>query len=272
MQIDLIDTPVADLGESPVWHAASNSVYWADLLTPTIFRYDTLSAECQQWPMPARLGCIALRDDQHLFAAMGDGVYLIPLATMQPEKLVSVIPDGYRMNDGKVDAKGRFWFGSVGPDPHQPDGKFYCMDVDGRVRQVAEGYHIPNGIGWSLDQTTMYHCDSLGRTIFCYDFDLDQGQLSNRRILYRETSESEPDGMAVDAQGRLWVAHWNGWRIDVMLPNGDKEKTIDMPVQRPTSCAFNSDFSQLYVTSCSKGDPGESRLPLASGQLFCLCF
>lgn len=270
MKIEQLPVPLAQLGESPVWHDEQQCLYWADLLTPTVYRFDPQTQHTEQWPMPAQMGCIARRDEHSLWAAMGDGVYVIQLVDMQAEQVASVIEPGYRMNDGRCDAKGRFWFGSVAPDPHQPNGSFYCMDVDGSVHRVADGYHIPNGIGWNADSTEMYHCDSLGRVIYRYAFDLERGEVSDREIIYRELTDSEPDGMAVDPQGRLWVAHWNGKRLDCLSSHGECLKSVAMPVQRPTSCAFNSDFSMLYITSCSQGDKAEIALTTPSGAVFAL--
>lgn len=268
MGITELSVPLAQLGESPVWHSSKNTVYWADLLTPVVHSYDCTAGEHQSWEMPARIGCIALRDERSLWLAMGDGVYTCQLSDMQPKQVAKILQSGFRMNDGKCDVKGRFWFGSVGPDPHQAVGEFYCMDLDGSVRVVADKYHIPNGIGWSLDQTVMYHCDSLGRTIYRYDFDIEKGEISNRHVFYKEQSDSEPDGMAVDQCGNLWVAQWNGWRLDCFSPQGNKLRSIDMPVQRPTSCAFNDDFSTLFITSCSQADAGEKVLSAPSGGVF----
>ncbi len=262
--------PLAQLGESPIWKADEQCLYWADLLSLIVHRYEPQTQRHQQWDMPARIGCIALRDEQSLWAAMGDGVYVITLPDMQAEQVASVIEPGFRLNDGRCDARGRFWFGSVASDPNEPKGCFYCMDVDGSVRQMADGYHIPNGIGWNADNTEMYHCDSLGRVIYRYAFDLEAGEISDRQVIYREQSDSEPDGMAVDQQGRLWVAHWNGQRLDCLTANGECLKSFAMPVQRPTSCAFNSDFTTLYITSCSQGDAGEVALEPPAGAVFSL--
>lgn len=270
MKIEQLPVPLAQLGESPVWHEEQQCLFWADLLTPSVYRYDPKTQHGQQWQMPARIGCIARRDEDSLWAAMGDGVYVITLSDMHAEQVASVIEPGFRMNDGRCDASGRFWFGSVAPDPHQPNGSFYCMDLDGSVHRVADDYHIPNGIGWSADNTEMYHCDSLGRVIYRYAYDLQSGVATNRDIIYREPSDSEPDGMAVDPQGRLWVAHWNGQRLDCLQADGQRIKSFPMPIQRPTSCAFNSDFSILYVTSCSQADLTEVALAPPAGAVFAL--
>ena len=142
------------------------------------------------------------------------------------------------------------------------------METNGTVRLMADGYHIPNGIGWSLDQKTLYHCDSLGRCIYRYRFDLQRGEISERERWYTERSDSEPDGMAVDSQGQLWVAQWNGWRLECFDQQANIVRSIEMPVQRPTSCAFNADYSTLYVSSCSRGDSVEERLVAPAGGLF----
>ncbi len=272
MQIQSLSPVVSMLGESPVWHTQQQSLYWVDIFKPSVHRLHIDTQQHQEWPLPETVGCIALRDDRSLWAAMGDGVSILHLPDMRIEKVVSVIDTdaGFRMNDGKCDAKGRFWFGSVGPNLPEPEGSFYCLDLDGKVSKKADGYVIPNGIGWSADQKTMYHNDSLGRGIYKYRFDLEAGTIDQRETFYTKSSESEPDGMAIDQQGNLWVAQWNGFRIDVFNPAGKIIKVVDMPMQRPTSCAFDESYQRLFVTSCSQVDGSEEKLAEPSGQVHVL--
>ncbi|MDF1796942.1 MAG: SMP-30/gluconolactonase/LRE family protein [Coxiellaceae bacterium] len=270
MQLQSLSPVTSLLGESPIWHSAQQCLFWVDIIKPSVHRFDPVTQQHHEWPMPEVIGCIGYRDDNSLWAAMGDGISILHLPDMRVEVVAHVIDmnGSCRMNDGKSDAKGRFWFGSISADLNQPLGEFFCIDVDGTVTKQADGYFIPNGIGWSLDQQYMYHNDSYGRTIYRYRFDLEAGKISQREIFYEEESDSEPDGAAVDRQGNLWVAQWNGARLDCFSPAGEIIQTIKMPMQRPTSCAFNDDFSQLYVTSCSQGSADEEPLSAPAGEVF----
>jgi len=135
------------------------------------------------------------------------------------------------------------------------------------------GFVCSNGLGWSPDDRTMYFTDSMVRTIWAYEFDLKLGELGKRRIFAcLPEHDGVPDGLAVDAQGFVWSAIWDGWRLMRFAPGGTVDREVRVPVQRPTSCAFGgSSLTTLYVTS-ARLDLGKSALqrgPLA-GALFAL--
>jgi sugar lactone lactonase YvrE len=158
-----------------------------------------------------------------------------------------------RLNDGKCDAKGRFWVGSMSDEPNA--ASLYRCDPDGQVRVMETGLTISNGIGWSPDGNTFYLTDSPKKVIYAYDFDLTGGRLSERRVLVDLGDESvEPDGLTVDIDGRLWSALWNGWAVACFDAAGRELERIRLPVQRPTSPTFGGDtLADLYVTSASVG-------------------
>ncbi len=174
-----------------------------------------------------------------------------------------------RFNDGAVDRAGRFW---VGTASEKPENALYCLDVDGSVQVAETSCVISNGIGWSPDSTTMYYSDSGGSGIvYAYNFDLASGALRNRRTFLTPTGTSAvADGLTVDSEGCLWIAFWDGWRVERRAPDGSLLTTIDMPVQRPTSCIFGGpDLTDLYVTSAGV-DCDRTKQPQA-GDLFRLC-
>lgn len=157
-----------------------------------------------------------------------------------------------RFNDGRVDCQGRLWAGTLGEDS---SSCLYRLDPDGTVHIMESGITISNGIGWSPDDKTMYYTDSPLRLIYKYDFDSPSGEISNRREFIRiPADEGFPDGLAVDQEGFVWSAHWDGWRITRYDPDGKVERVIYTPVQRPTSCTFGGEnLDQLYITSAWTG-------------------
>jgi len=156
-----------------------------------------------------------------------------------------------RFNDGKVDRAGRLWAGSMDNKCSGPVGSLYRLDPSGQVLRMASDFICSNGLGWSPDNRTMYFTDSMVRTIWAYEFDLDSGELGERRVFARlSDTDGVPDGLTVDSEGFVWSAIWDGWRVVRYCPEGAIDKEIPMPVQRPSSCMFGGrDLKTLFITS-----------------------
>jgi sugar lactone lactonase YvrE len=128
------------------------------------------------------------------------------------------------------------------------------MDPDRQYSKIISGIGVSNGLGWSPDNRLMYYTDSRKHTIWVYDFDLESGSISNQRVFAQTPSAYVPDGLTVDAEGYVWSAKWDGWKIVRYAPDGSIDQEVQLPVQRPTSCIFGgSDLMDLYITSASTG-------------------
>jgi sugar lactone lactonase YvrE len=177
-----------------------------------------------------------------------------------------------RLNDGSVDANGRFWIGSMNSEKQEePHGSLYRFDSDGSVHTMDSGFTVSNGLGWSPDQRTFYFIDTFRRVIHAYDYAATTGSIGNRRV-FAQTIESDgfPDGLAVDSEGHVLVAFWGGWKIIRYDPDGKQEREIRFPVANPTACAFGGrDRDELYVTTARLGLTQEqlAEQPMA-GDLF----
>jgi sugar lactone lactonase YvrE len=245
------------LGEGPVWDDHTQVLYWVDIKAPAIWRLDPKTGAIKSWPMPHRVGAIALREQGGLIAAMKPGFALIDL----DENKVDIVarpepgmPDN-RLNDGACDAMGRFWAGSMDDNEAAPTGHLYRLNPDRSIERFEAGFVVTNGIRWSNDNTRMYFVDSAARTIWSYDFDLATGPPGARRV-FAQLSEADgyPDGLCVDAEDHVWGAHWAGARITRYRPDGTKERTIEIPVPNVTSCCFGgANFDVLYVTTARIG-------------------
>ena len=245
----------AVLGEGPVWVAAEEALYWTDIEGRLLYRRAFADGDLDQWTVPFRIGSLApskgggfvAGTDQGLFFADPGRNLYNPIANPERD-----LPTN-RFNDGKVDRSGRFWAGTMDGTEKAAQGSLYRLDPDLSLTRVDEGYSVTNGPAFSPDGRTMYHNDS-GRQV-TYAFDLDEaGNASNRRV-FASFGEGEgyPDGMTVDCEGCLWIAFWDGWCLRRLSPEGELLEVLQVPVARPTSCAFGGpQLDHLFITSASR--------------------
>jgi sugar lactone lactonase YvrE len=177
---------------------------------------------------------------------------------------------GNRFNDGKCDARGRLWAGTMADSEKGRTGSLYLFDPDLSCIRCLNGVGISNGIAWSSDNRVMYYIDSPLSRVDAFDFDLETGSLSGRRVAFDvPRSMGFPDGMTIDEEGMLWVALWEGWGLGRWDPRSGKliEK-VDVPVARTSSCVFGgSNQDKLYITTAKVdlGPDGQKEQPHAGG-------
>lgn len=262
------------LGEGPVWSEEEQALYWVDIVGQNYSHFEPSSGAYETIHVGTSIGVLAQRTSGGLVMATRQGFVfwtnpnktLVPLAHPEADR------PQMRFNDGAVDCRGRFWAGTMSEaDDRQAEGVLYRLDPDGSVHRMLTGLGIPNGIGWSPDDSVMYFTDTAEQTIYAFDFEASSGEIANRRVLVSLRDASLwPDGLAVDCQGYLWSACWDGAKIVRYAPTGAIERVIEVPVLRPTSCTFGGrDLDELYITSASVGLTPEqrARFPL-SGDLF----
>jgi sugar lactone lactonase YvrE len=265
------------LGEGPVWSELEQALYWLDCVKPAVYRYDPGTGENRQLDLPldSTIGTIAFRRRGGYIMALESGIKVVEddgktvRLVCHPEKG----RDENRYNDGKPDRSGRLFLGSLNKADRDPTGALYRINVDGSCRELDGPFVCANGMDWSLDNRIFYFVDSGSRNIFAYDYDPATGDLENRRVLATVAAEEgTPDGMCIDTEGFLWVAHWNGWRVSRFDPQGRRERQIRMPVPQPTSLCFGGpNLDRLYITSAAMDldRPTLEAAPL-SGSLFML--
>jgi sugar lactone lactonase YvrE len=259
------------LGEGPLWHVDEQVLYWVDIVGKTINRFMPSTGEHKVYPQQEEISVIGFREKGGFIAAGRNG---FKFWSEQDNQLTSIAdPEAdkpqARFNDGKVDRAGRFWAGTM--TPKDATSALYRMDSDLSVHLMENGITISNGIGWSPDNHLMYYVDSLRYTIFVYDFELETGEIKNRRAFrYFSPGYGTPDGLTIDSRGFIWCAFWGGSKVVCFNPDGDMTLEIPLPVSQPTSCAFGGDdLSDLYITSAREGlsDAELKAQPLA-GSLF----
>jgi sugar lactone lactonase YvrE len=258
------------LGESPVWAGDENSLYWVDIHRPSILRWRMSGSEVEEWPMPENVGSIGLAPGG-VVAALRHGFALVDLPAADIRHQASPIAEqsNLRFNDGRVDKHGRFWAGTVSEKRERGLASLYRFDGDGKATEMASSFTVSNGISWSPDDTVMYFADSWERTIYAFDFDLAAGTIRNRRV-FATFGENEgiPDGATIDVDGCYWITHFDGGRLSRYTPDGRRDRSIVMPVPRPTSCAFvGPRLDTLLVTSASFNltDEQKALAPLSGG-------
>jgi sugar lactone lactonase YvrE len=261
----------AAAGESPVWRAAEQALYWVDIPAQKIVRLRLESGERSEWLLPEKVACIAFDRRGTVLAGCETGLFAVtlseasaPLATQAEPVKVSgrklaapVFPFGdMRFNDGRCDRQGRFWTGTMVQDmaAANPAGALYRFDADGVLSApVVDGLITQNGLGWSPDGSTMYLSDShpLRRQIWAFDYDVETGEPRNRRV-FADLNHyvGRPDGAAVDADGCYWICANDAGALLRFTPQGKLDRQIAVPAIKPAMCAFGGrDLDTLFVTS-----------------------
>jgi len=263
-----------ELGEGPIWSPSEQALWFVDIKRNLIHRYDERTGEGRSWPAPAPPGFLAPVEGGGWIAGLKTGLHRFDPETGGFELLCEVEPDlpGNRLNDGAVDPEGRLWFGSMDDAESKPTGRLYRLEPGLEAVPHDDGYVITNGPAFSPDLTTLYHTDTLGRTIYAFRIEGD-GRLGPKRIFARIPEEDGyPDGAVVDAEGCVWSGLFGGWGLNRYAPTGQLLEHVAFPCANVTKAAFGGpDYRTLYATTARKGLT-EAQLesqPLAGG-LFAL--
>lgn len=264
-----------ELGEGPIWDPDAQCLYFVDIERGRVHRFEPGTRVSRSYDVGTMVGAVGLGRGETLVLAVQRGFARLDLATGRVQSIADVHAGrtDLRMNDGKVDAAGRFWAGSMALDHGPRQGALYRLDGDGQVHTMVRDVSISNGIDWTDDGRRMYFIDTPTKSIDVFDVDPPTGTIANRRSLIRVPPDSgSPDGMTLDADGGLWVAFWGGSAVRRFTPEGALDREIRLPVTHPTSCAFGGpDLRDLYITSAMTAlSPEErGRQPFAGGVLWC---
>lgn len=258
----------AGLGESPLWHEAEQCLYYVDIPGRLVLRLQPDSGEQTQWPVSDEPGCIALLAGGGLLVAQRSGLWRLDTRSGAQQLIAQAPYDSrhQRFNDGKPDAQGRFWVGTI-DDARAPQAALYRFEA-GVFARMAQGITTSNGLAWSPDQRVLYWADTKAHEIYQFDFDLRRGALGQWRLFAAfapraagqalDSYGGRPDGAAVDAQGCYWVAMYEGQRLLRLSPEGVVLQEVGLPVRCPTMpCFGGADLRTLYITTAREGRPAE---------------
>ena len=282
-----LGTETFQLGESPFWHPQEQTLYWVDIPGKKVLRANVYTGTVDTWPMPSEPGCIAPAQSGGLVIARRDGIFRARAWGGELQKLATLPYDtaAVRANDGKCDALGRFWVGTVDEPKASKAGALYsidCRNGPALVTQHAGDALTGNGLGWSVDGRTVYWSDTPNHVIHAWDYDLQANVLSRHRHFaefapkpagwtFEDTRyQGRPDGAAVDVQGNYYAAMFEGRRICKFAPDGQLLAEYPTPAQCPTMpCFGGEDLKTLYVTTAryKRGTDELAQFP-SSGAVF----
>ncbi|RXT34569.1 SMP-30/gluconolactonase/LRE family protein [Bradyrhizobium betae] len=273
-----VETAVASadiLGETPLWCDRSRKLWWIDIdgrlhqsFDPATGAHHVTSHDGQF------LGSQALTaDGSHLLAQ--DLRLSRRVSDQAPPAEFCEVENGLdnRLNDGRVDARGRLWIGTMDNQLHRPNGALYRVTGDGQVTRLFGDVIVTNGIAFSPDNRTLYFTDTRRHCTWTFDFDLDDGTIRNRRVFADYSASGErPDGACVDVDGGLWTAFFSGGRLVRYRPDGTIDTVIAVPVTNPTCLCFGgNDLKTLFVTTARKFlDPRQLGIEPQAGHLLAI--
>ena len=253
----------ATLGEAPFWDAPGQTLYWVDIAARQALRLQ--GDNVQIWQMPEHVSAFIPCASGDALVTLSSGVYRLDLDSpgLDPRLTLLCVVDpqpGNRPNEARCDALGQLWLGTMqnnigeqGQDlpVERRSGGLFRVQADGHVTPLLNGLGIPNTLLWSADATTLYFGDSLDATIYQYSVAAD-GFLSPPEVWRGPHPRGGPDGSAMDADGFVWNARWDGSCLLRLAPNGQVDRVIELPVSRPTSCVFGgADLRTLFITSAA---------------------
>ncbi len=259
------------LGESPLWHAASANLYWVDIEGHQLWRWSAAGG-ASHMVLPGPASFVAEAAEGRLIAGLAQTVVLINPKNGAIRSLFEsfVLPETCRFNDGKADRQGRIVTGGAHIGESQQVAP--SLRLDGAGVDTLDGlFTVFNGPAFSPDGQRIYFTDSPSKVIRTASYDPETGALGAPEIFTElPASSGYPDGMTVDVEGGLWNAEWDGWQVTRYHPSGQKDRSLALPVPRPTSLTFGGpERDQLYITSARSrlSDQDLAAAPL-SGAVF----
>jgi L-arabinonolactonase len=247
-----------ELGEGVVWSPAHGEVQWTDIIGRRFWAYRPSDGRSRSVPLPDRLACFAPLGATSLLAGFAGGLEVFDLDSAARRLVAAIESDRptTRVNDGKLDRRGRLVFGTMdeNSDGARPIGQVYAYEGGARPRVLASGVRIANSIAFSPDGRLMYFADTPTKAIRCYDYDPDSGDLTGERTFAVVQGPGAPDGSTVDEDGCLWNAEWGGGRVVRYAPDGRVDRAVALPCAQVTCCAFGgASLDRLFVTTARTG-------------------
>ena len=262
----VLSTPM-QVGECPLWHPQQQVLYWVDIPARQVHQFDPATCLHQYWTMPSDAAALAWVQDGLIVALRSGFVHLHTASGAQCGQITPIANVPYdtskiRCNDGKVDALGRFWVGTLYEPRDLQAAEMLCLER-GQVRQVWQGgMTVSNGLAFATDGHTLFHADTTSHQIRRHAFDLALGAVGPAQLLRQFSTVKDahyagrPDGAAIDSEGAYWCAMMEGGCLLRLAPDGSTLQQFDLPLRCPTMLAFGgTDFKTLYITSIGQNRP-----------------
>ena len=242
------------LGEGPMWHSLRKSCFWVDIENQEFFEINWLDQKMTRRKLDHKVTLIIQDQDNQLLLGLKGGIGKYDLDKGRLNWLIDIekeYPD-HRCNDGACDSKGRLWIGTMQMDFNKGAGSFYCVDEKLTLSRKIKNVTIANGVAWSLDNTRLYFIDSPTQSVQAFRFDENSGDIYFEKVVIDIPKRlGTPDGMAIDEEGMLWIAHWGGFGVFRWNPaDGKLIGSIKLPVPNVSSCSFaGEDRDYLLITT-----------------------
>jgi sugar lactone lactonase YvrE len=246
-------------GEGPIWDSTQQKLYWTDCAGCKFFSYDLKSKRRDLLLDKFEVNGSALDQSGGFIFTNNSGVWFWNRKDMPVSVVSSLGGMPLQLNDCIADPEGRLLAGSCfySPSAEYLLGKLFCIQPNGEVSILDEGFHLANGLAFSLDQNTLYFADSVARVIYAYAYDSMAGRVRDRRLFVKVDSNSGlPDGLTVDGEGFVWSAEWYGSCISRYDPDGKLERRIPVPAKQVSSLTFGGpELRDIFVTSAARSEP-----------------
>lgn len=263
-----------DLGEGPIWDKVNNRIFWVNIMQGEIHWLYPATGKHSYCKTDQLIGTIAVMENGGIIAAVQNGFATIDLKTGAVKSITEIEAElkNNRFNDGKCDTSGRFWAGTMNMVSVLNQAALYMLGTDLSIANKIQNVSIANGLAWSPDDKLFYFVDTPTNQVMAYDYEAETGNIKNGRVVIDRTSKKGyADGMTIDTEGMLWIALWDGWKVERWNPQtGKLIGIIELPVSLVTSCTFGGpDMRDLYITSARIGLTADALIdqPLA-GSLF----
>ncbi|MED1024077.1 SMP-30/gluconolactonase/LRE family protein [Bacillus mycoides] len=252
--IELVLDAKASLAEGPCWNEKKQLLYWVDIMEKKLCIYTPANNSNRVIALNQQIGCVVPYLDDVVLLALEKGFYSFNLNTEELTHIYDPEPHliENHFNDGKCDPAGRFWAGTTDLYGISGAGSLYSLNNNLQVEKKVSHVNTSNGIAWSPDDTYLYFIDTPTKKVVRFHYDIHTGVISNPTdvIIFPE-NEGLPDGMTIDVEGCLWIAHWGGSKITRWNPlTGEQILSIPIPALYVTSCTFGGpNLTDLYITT-----------------------
>ncbi|RYD95518.1 MAG: SMP-30/gluconolactonase/LRE family protein [Sphingobacteriales bacterium] len=254
MKISTLYPAQCTLGEGSMWHQRRGSYFWVDIEEGIVHELNRATNNVKVWNLNKRVSVILEQEDNTLILGVQGGLVRFDPEDGSITPLVSI--DGeypeHRCNDGAVDSEGRIWIGSMEVHCKENAGSFYRVDNGTSVQMMIDNLTIPNGIVWSHDHARMYFIETMSSMVRSYIFNKLSGNIYYEKVAVAvPESLGYPDGMAIDADGMLWIALYGGYGVGRWNPDtGQLLGKIELPAPHVTNCCFGGEnLDELVITT-----------------------